>query len=649
MIDTWRRRLISNRIYLLIVAHLAILGVSYELAFQLRFDWDIPYDERVVFWSSLPAILALKLIFLHRFGSLHGWWRHVTFADLASLLNASTLSTLAISGLDYYVISQYQIPRAVLLLDWGTTILLLGGLRSVWRLVRDHIWPTLRIDSKRRPTFLIAPAEQAEVLARQIHAHPRLDYRVIGFLDDNGAHHDSLLGGIPVLGSPNAVVQLARENQVRDVLLLARCLPGAQLRSIMDACHAAQIQLKTIPPFDEMVNGGYRLHIRDIDINDLLRRPPVQLDDKAIGEMIQGRRVVVTGAGGSIGSEICRQLLKHSPESLILVERSENSLFHIDRELIGIANGTTIHPCIADIRDDARMRALFVHHRPQLLFHCAAHKHVPLMEINAGEAIKNNVFGTVALVNLADEFEIERFVMISTDKAVNPTSVMGVTKQLAERYVHACSESSATRFVVVRFGNVLASAGSVVPIFQEQIRRGGPVTVTHAEMRRFFMTIPEASQLVLQAAAMGDGGEIFVLDMGQPVKILDLARDLVRLSGLGPDDIEIRITGMRPGEKLFEELYLNDEEMLPTPHPKLRVAYHRPYHPEEVLASISELEPLLHEYEDLIRAKLMELVTEYTPPESSSPGESPVHNCPAPISSPAVEGSNESSVAYEST
>lgn len=631
MSDTFRQRLFAKRIYLLIIAHLAILTLSYEVSFRLRFDWQVPDGDRAIFWKTLPGILALKLIFFQRFGSLHGWWRHVTFADLASLLNVSTLSTLVIASIDYFIIPQYQIPRAVLLLDWGTTILLVGGLRSVWRLVREHVWPTIRIQGDQRPTLLIGTAEQLEVLARQIHAHPRLNYRIVGFLDDNPEHHGSLLGGIPVLGSPGEVVSFAQEQNVRDVLLLARSLSGTQLRRIMDECCQAQIQLKIIPPVDELLNGAYRLHVRDIDINDLLRRPPVQLDDNAIGEMLRGRRVMVTGAGGSIGSEICRQILKHYPKSLILVERTENSLFHIERELSALGGEAAIHPCIADIRDEARMRAIFTRYHPDMVFHCAAHKHVPLMESNPGEAVKNNVLGTVGLVDLADEFEIQRFVMISTDKAVNPTSVMGVTKQLAERYVHACSENSSTRFVVVRFGNVLASAGSVVPIFQEQIRRGGPITVTHPDMRRYFMTIPEASQLVLQAAAMGRGGEIFVLDMGEPVKIIDLARDLIRLSGLSPDDVEIRITGMRPGEKLFEELYLDDEQMLPTPHPKLRVAYHRPYRPNEVLASIAELEPLLHEYEDLIRAKLMQVAPEYAPP-------APISHIPHPA--PTVDPSS---------
>ena len=331
---------------------------------------------------------------------------------------------------------------------------------------------------------------------------------------------------------------------------------------------------------------------------------------------------MVTGGGGSIGSEICRQVLKFRPRTLLLVERAENSLFLVEQEFRLLRAETTIIPCICDITDRPRMEQLFREHRPDIVFHAAAHKHVPMMEYNPGEAIKNNVRGTQQLAELADEYAVQEFVMISTDKAVNPTSVMGVSKHLAERFVHAFSEVATTKFVVVRFGNVLASNGSVVPIFQEQIRRGGPITVTHPEIERFFMTIPEATQLVLQAAAMGRGGEIFVLDMGESVRIVDLARDLIRLSGLQPDDIEIVFTGLRPGEKLFEELYFADEEMQPTPHPKLFVAYHRPFALAQVRQLINELVAVAHDDTQSLRTKIKEIVPEYECPEAPRPAES---------------------------
>jgi FlaA1/EpsC-like NDP-sugar epimerase len=348
----------------------------------------------------------------------------------------------------------------------------------------------------------------------------------------------------------------------------------------------------------------------------LLRRDAIDLDAEMIGRMLEGRRVMVTGAGGSIGSEICRQVLRFNPRALVLVGRGENRIFAINNELRRTYPDAALHTCIADVRDVARMRGVFDEHHPEVVFHAAAHKHVPLMEQNVGEAIKNNVFGTQCVAELADEFGTEHFVFISTDKVVNPSSVMGVSKHLAERFVHALSQDSTTRFTVVRFGNVLGSNGSVVPIFQEQIRQGGPITVTDPRMTRFFMTIPEASQLVLPAAAMGRGGEIFVLEMGEPVRIVDLARDLIRLSGLPEHAIEISFTGIRPGEKLYEELYFDDEQTLPTSHPKVRAAYHRPFALADVRETMEQLAGMIHGSEDALRERLREMVPEFVPPES---------------------------------
>jgi FlaA1/EpsC-like NDP-sugar epimerase len=372
--------------------------------------------------------------------------------------------------------------------------------------------------------------------------------------------------------------------------------------------------LKIIPPVEDLFDGDHRIPIRDIEINDLLRRDPVQLNTGIIRDLLEGRVVMVTGAGGSIGSEICRQVMNFNPKAMILVGNGENPIFHIERELHAAYPASVFHCRIGSVNDFARMRQIFQEFKPEVIFHAAAHKHVPMMELNVGEAIKNNVLGTKCLVDLADEFGTRNFVFISTDKAVHPSSVMGTTKHISERYVYATSQESATRFTVVRFGNVLGSNGSVVPIFQEQIRSGGPITVTDPRMTRFFMTIPEASQLVLQAAAMGEGGEIFVLEMGESVRIVDLAKDLLRLSGLPEHAIEVTFTGVRPGEKLFEELYFEDEETLATKHPKLRAAYHRPYSLAEVQKAIAELQTLLHESPDKLRKKLMEIVPEYTPP-----------------------------------
>ena len=606
------RQLLRRRVWLLVAVHLIVFTLSYESALRLRFDWTVPTSEREVFWKLLPWLLALKLLIFHRFRSLHGWWRYVTFEDLAALLRVATVSSLVIASVDHFLLEHYQVPRSILLIDWALTIILLGGLRSMGRMGREVVWPALN-SQERRPALMIGADEGAEGLTRQIHNHPKLNYRVVGFLHDNPDHHGSRLGGIPFLGSPDHAVSLAVHHNVRDILVLARSLPGRRLRQLAEQCRRMHLNLKMIPAVDELLQSSYRWQVRDVDIHDLLRRGPVQLDSAAIRAMLADSTVLVTGAGGSIGSELCRQVLQCRPKRLVLVERAENSLFHVERELRECADGASIAAHVADIGDWQRIHELFRRHKPTIVFHAAAHKHVPLMENNPGEAIKNNVLGTMLLADTADKYGVERFVFISTDKAVNPTSVMGVTKHLAERYVHACSESSITRFMVVRFGNVLGSAGSVVPIFQEQIRRGGPVTVTHPDMKRFFMTIPEASQLVLQAAAMGNGGEIFVLDMGEPVKILDLARDLIRLSGYSSNDIEIEITGIRPGEKLYEELYLKDEETIATAHPKLRMAYHRPCSRTEIVDALRGLATLVDAPDDVIREKLCELAPDYQP------------------------------------
>lgn len=355
-----------------------------------------------------------------------------------------------------------------------------------------------------------------------------------------------------------------------------------------------------------------------MDINDLLRRDPVVLDDQAIGDVINGRRVLVTGAGGSIGSEICRQVLKFNPSELYILGRGENRIFHLEREIQKSLPNTKIKPVIADVTNEERMRQVFEDCRPEIVFHAAAHKHVPLMEQNIGEAIRNNSFGTKVVADLADEFCSKWFVQISTDKAVNPTSVMGATKQLAERYINELATNSLTKFVIVRFGNVLGSAGSVVPIFREQIERGGPITLTDPRMRRYFMTIPEASRLVLQAAAMGNGGEIFVLDMGEPVEILSLAKDMIRLSGLPESAIDIVFTGTRPGEKLYEELYFSEEESVATSHPKLRAAKHRTTLERSAKEAIALL---CREFRspEIQRALLHEFIPEYTSTKQSDP------------------------------
>jgi FlaA1/EpsC-like NDP-sugar epimerase len=621
------------RVGLLGLGHLAVFAAAYWAAFCLRFDFSVPDRETDMFCQSLPWILSLKLAVFYFSGHYHGWWRYVTFADLRALLRASALSLLLIVTIAHFI-WPFHVPRSVLILDFAVTILLLGTLRSTWRLVREQFWPMFKHGAN-RAALLIGADHSAALLAYQIQSHPQSGYRIRGFLDTNGAHAGTRLGGIPILGNAEQLRTIAERQRVTDILVIAGSLPGKRLRGLMDACQEADLTLKIIPPAEALFNGHRHIPIRDLEINDLLQRDPVQLDSQAIATLLKNRTVLVTGAGGSIGSEICRQVLKFRPRTLILVGKGENRIFFIDRELrsfplahsgrgVGSEAPTEICARIGDITDARRMRCLFDEFRPEVIFHAAAHKHVPLMETNAGEAVKNNIGGTKCLADLAAEFGVQAFVLISSDKAVHPANVMGATKHVAERYVLALADESSTRFMVTRFGNVLGSAGSVVPIFQDQIRRGGPITITDQRMTRFFMTIPEASQLVLQAAAMGKGGEIFVLDMGEPVKIIDLARDLIRLSGLPEGAIEIVSTGIRPGEKLYEELYFEDEETLPTKHPKLRAAYHRFHSLPDVLAEITRLTALADGPAAPLRRALGEVVPEFQQPADA----------PQPVSEP---------------
>ncbi|MGD9722083.1 MAG: polysaccharide biosynthesis protein [Pirellulales bacterium] len=602
---------LTKRAVAALVLHAITFAVVYWLAYSIRSEFNLPEQEWITLVVTLPGIVAIKSMVFYYLGHCHRSWYSVSFSDLVALFNAANLSSLVLLAINGLMISTLHPPRGVFVIDWALTILILGGMRAVGRLSREELSPRLW-GSDYRKALIVGANQSGETLARHLLSDRRLKYQPVGYLDDDAARVGSTMVGLPVWGKPADAVKVAKRLDVADVLVISGVLTGVQLRGLMEACGAAQIALKVIPAYDDLLAANYSPQIRNVDIDDLLRREPVQLNSEAIGTLIGGRTVLVTGAGGSIGSEICRQVLKFHPKAVVLVERAENSLFLVEQEFRALRTESQVIPCIADITDHERMDQVLRHYRPAVVFHAAAHKHVPMMEYNPGEAIKNNVLGTRLLAQLADEHGVQEFVMISTDKAVNPTSIMGVSKQLAERFVHAFSEKAGTKFVVVRFGNVLASNGSVVPIFQDQIRRGGPITVTHPEIERYFMTIPEASQLVLQAAAMGKGGEIFVLDMGESVRIVDLARDLIRLSGLEEDDIEIKFTGLRPGEKLYEELYFDDEERQATPHPKLFVAYHRPYTLAEVEQAIAEVAALAHAAPDVLRLKIKELVAEYS-------------------------------------
>ena len=532
---------------------------AYYLAFLLRFDGSLNHFAREVFIATVIWVSLVKLVTL-AYARLHqDCARYVSFNDMLLLVRTVTLSTIGITLVDALFITSVTIPRSVILLDGGVTLMLLAGVRIAPRLIRDFQWRPFQVNPG-AAVLIVGANDAGEELLRSVRTSRALTYRVVGFVDERQEFQGRRIAGVPVLGKQADIPQLVTAHAIDEVFITSGTLPGKDVRSLLDLASRENFRVKVLPSCEQLLRERVDVNPRSVAIADLLRRPSVQLDVDAIRHWLSGKVVLVTGSAGSIGSEICRQLLELAPAKIVLVDRSETGQFFLERDLRLLAPNIEVQVALADLTDYERLHAVFQEHQPQIIFHAAAYKHVPLMEAHAGEAIKNIVLATKNVVDLAEEFHAESFVMISTDKAVNPTSVMGSCKRLAEQYVEAKASTSPCRLVTVRFGNVLDSAGSVVPIFREQIARGGPVTITHPDMVRYFMLIPEAAQLVIQAGAMGKGSEIFVLDMGEPVRIMDLARDMIQLSGLRvDDDIEIAITGLRPGEKLHEALVASDE------------------------------------------------------------------------------------------
>ncbi len=502
--------------------------------------------------------------------------------------------------------------HGVIMLDLFTTIMLLGGVRMIVRLYHEEYF--LKAPAALKRFLVVGAGDAGEALLREMMRIKTDEYRVVGLIDDDPAKQGMRIHGVTVLGTVDKLPEICTEQKIDEIGIAMPSVSHRQLRRVVQVCQGTKIRFRTVPSITDIASGKLRVsQIRDVDINDLLGRDVVEVELNDIEHFLKGKTIFVTGAGGSIGAEMCRQICNFKPKLLLLAEQAENPLFFIERELKTAFSDVRILPLVCDITDKPRLRQLFAKYKPQILIHAAAHKHVPLMETNPGEAVKNNIIGTMAVADVASDSGVDNFVMISTDKAVNPTSIMGSTKRIAEMYIQDLNSTSKTHFVTVRFGNVLGSNGSVVPIFKKQIADGGPVTVTHPEMRRYFMTIPEASQLVLQAATMGQGGEIFVLDMGEPVKILDLATELITLSGFSPnEDIEIVFTGMRPGEKLFEELSIEGEDMLPTRHPKIGVWKNIPRDRQTLRSEIEKLIDIGQDQDyDAIVKTIKTLIPEY--------------------------------------
>lgn len=593
---------------------LPIFVGAYYLSYWLRLEGQLGASGWQRFSSTVVHVVLIKLALFGWFRVYQGWGRFVTFYDLVTLVQAATGSLLVTVLADRFILPAHTIPRSVFVLDWGATIVLVGGIRALLRVVQERNG-LLFVSADKLPAFIVGANDAGESLLRAIirdGASSKKAYRVVGFIDDDLQRQGIRIGGVPIIGTVDQTCRLAERHGVGELLIAAGGLSGRQVRRLIEEAHAHSIQVKVLPSYEQLINGSVAIRPRPVAIDDLLRREPAQLEMGEIRQWIDNRVLMVTGSAGSIGSEICRQLLQFSPGKIILVDYSETGQFFLERELRGLAVSADVEVCVANVLDEARMEGILREYRPEIIFHAAAYKHVPLMEAHPGEAVKNIVEATRRLADLAIAHRVESFVMISTDKAVNPTSVMGACKRVAEMYVQSLVDVSSCRFVTVRFGNVLDSAGSVVQVFRQQIAAGGPVTVTDERMQRYFMTIPEAAQLVIQAGVIGNGGEILLLDMGDPIRILDLATDMVRLSGLEVgEDIEIDVIGPRPGEKLFEELHAHGERHLPTRHPKIVVADRERRDPKAIRDAVERLRRLADCRPGEVTELLRQIIPEY--------------------------------------
>jgi FlaA1/EpsC-like NDP-sugar epimerase len=631
---------IRNR-YLLASDALLLAGSPF-IAYALRFEGFVwSNDDALTAFAYAALSVPLKLSICFAYGNYGRLWRHASIPDVAKLIEAALAATavcavvgvVALPGLG---LTAARVPNSVLMLDFFFTLTALASPRLLVRVLdsRPHGQPS----GNGRRALIVGAGAAGEMILKELIANPQLGLTPVGFVDDDPAKLNHRLNDLPVFGPLSDVRQIIDRHSIGEVIIAIPTAPGTAVRNVVRAAIDAKVPARTVPGLFDILSGRVAVsHLRRVEIQDLLRREPIQTDLASVRAMVSGATVLVTGAGGSIGSELARQLAALGPSQLVLFGNGENEIFDIHEELKERHPTLPLAPIVGDVRDRLRVRTVFQRFRPRGVFHAAAHKHVPLMEENTVEAITNNVLGTRNVVAAATEWRTEHFVFISSDKAVRPTSVMGATKRVAEMVVQDAARRHRRNFVCVRFGNVLGSRCSVVPIFLRQIQAGGPITITHPEMRRFFMTIPEAVQLVLQAGVLGEGGEVFALDMGEPVKITDLAADLIRLSGLEPGrDIEIRYTGIRPGERLYEEGFFGSEDVLPTAHPKILRALAN--HLDEELGVA--IDTLVHaarvgDPDEELRRLLRSLVPEYREPRELA-GRNPAKPEPAgPVAAPA--------------
>jgi FlaA1/EpsC-like NDP-sugar epimerase len=609
-------RLVSRHRIWQVVADAALVAAAWYVAFQVRFDQGVPgrYDEFLGL-DVFIAVVAVKMLVFVAFGLYEHWWRYVSIQDMwRSFLAVTVASTAAVLVLYLWnPVNGWRLPRGIIAIDWMLVLALVTGVRLLVRTLIER--PGRRgIVARGKEALIVGAGDAGQLVIREMLKSRALGYTPTALVDDDPRKKNMRLHGIRVLGTTADLPRLLADQKPDEVIIAIPSAPGDVRQRVVNACRDAGVPVKTLPGVHELIAGDLNLfqQLREVQVEDVLGRDSVDLDMPSIASYIAGSTVLVTGAGGSIGSELCRQVAALGAAQIVLVEHAENALVTIEREPPHERRFTATVPVLADVKDRVKIRRLFDRHRPDVVFHAAAYKHVPLMEANPLESVRNNVIGTRVIAEVASECGVKRFVLVSTDKAVRPKNVLGQTKALCEWLVEAAAARGAngTSFISVRFGNVLASSGSVIPLFRRQIARGGPVTVTHPDMERYFMTIPEAVQLIVQAGAIGESGDIFVLDMGKPVKIVDLAHNMIRLSGREPDrDIPIEFIGVRPGEKLHEDLWGEGEAAVPTAHPKILRAACRPVDPVWLEEELAELERLADAGETVeIVARLGELM-----------------------------------------
>jgi FlaA1/EpsC-like NDP-sugar epimerase len=627
-------QLTNPKFYLVLFGDAVIFALAHIAAYLFRFEFSLASLSLQQIKAVLLWLVPLKLVVFFSFGLYRGMWRYTSIRDFWLIAQATVVSSLLATVIMIYLNRFEGYSRAVFIIDGVLTFLLIGGLRMVIRSYYSFYaisgaepYSLSKIHFKK--VLIVGAGDAGEKILREIMENNQLHYKVIGFIDDDPVKKGRSIHGIPVIGNVDNMASFPEKEDIQEILIAIPSATGDQIRHVVEACQKCAVSYKIVPGIGELIDGRVSVKtLRDISYEDLLGRPPVRLNVAGIRNYLDGKTILITGCGGSIGAELCRQVVKYQPYSIILLDAGEANLFNIQMELQNEKYCRRCEAILGQVQDRQLMEDIFLKYKPQVVFHAAAYKHVPMLEKNPWEAVFNNIVGSRMVMEMSLRYHVERFVLVSTDKAVRPTNVMGASKRVTELIMQSL-QGNGTKFMAVRFGNVVGSSGSVIPLFRRQIERGGPVTVTHPEVNRFFMTIPEASQLILQAGAMGEGGEIFVLEMGTPVKIADMARDLIRLSGKEPEvDIKIVFTGLREGEKLYEELVTLDEDILPTGHEKVMVL-RAGNHSDDSGYLFEARNKLCKAIDDLakdaeshntkrIKQKLKEIVPEYTPQENEA-------------------------------